>query len=198
MSYISGVLLGLSLIIAIGAQNIWVLSQSMAGANRIAIAASCILCDAALIVLGVYAANEVKGWLPSVTPWLIYAGVFMLGYLSISAGIRAYKGQSGLKAKNAETQAWQVTLMQGFAISLLNPHVYLDTVVLLGSIGAIQNSPPQFAIGACTASIIWFGGLTAFAPKLRSWLSSVQRWRVFDGTIALVLSVMAVQLLRMV
>lgn len=193
-SFVSGLLLGLSLIIAIGAQNIWVLSQSMAGANRLAIALSCMLCDAMLIILGVYAAAEVKQLMPSLMPYLTYGGVAMLLYLAIGAAKRAFNGSSGLKTTEVQRKSWQATAMQAFAISLLNPHVYLDTVVLLGSIGAVQAVPMLFAAGACLGSVLWFGSLTAFAPALRRGLSSPARWRMFDVAIASILGVMAWQL----
>lgn len=195
VTFFSGLMLGLSLIIAIGAQNIWVISQSMAGANRLAIAATCIVCDASLIILGVYAASEVKELLPAITPWLIYGGVLMLLYLAFGAAMRAYKGTSGLKSQTTNIHHWRTTVGQTLVISLLNPHVYLDTVVLLGSIGALQSEPKLFAFGACIGSIIWFASLTGFAPKLRDWLSSPMKWRIFDSTIAAILCFMAYQLL---
>lgn len=196
-SFIAGLLLGLSLIIAIGAQNIWVLSQSMAGANRLAIAISCIVCDALLITLGVYAASEVKQLLPNLMPYLTYGGVAMLLYLAFGAAKRAITANSGLNTAQVVKRSWQATALQAVAISLLNPHVYLDTVVLLGSIGAVQNVPMLFAAGACFGSVIWFGGLTAFAPKLRLWLSSARRWRIFDTAIAAILTLMAWQLVTL-
>lgn len=194
MSFLAGVLLGLSLIVAIGAQNIWVLSQSMAGANRLAIALTCMLCDAALIVIGVFAANRLTEVAPFLLPWLTAGGVAMLLYLAWQAGYRAVKSKSGLRTKQVKPQHWYRTVLAALAISLLNPHVYLDTVVLLGSIGAQQSYPAMFAAGACTASVLWFGTLTLFSPKLKSLLSSPLRWRVFDGTIALILTGMAVKL----
>ena len=198
LSLFSGVMLGLSLIIAIGAQNIWVLSQSMAGANRIAIAASCIFSDCLLIILGVYAATEIQTVLPSITPWLTYGGVLFLLYLSISAAYRALKGSAGLNSKKTNINNWKITVVQTLLISFLNPHVYLDTVILLGSIGALQPQPELFAIGACLGSIIWFTSLTAFSPKLKTWLSSDRKWRLFDGTIAAILVLMIFQLLSFV
>lgn len=196
-SFVSGLLLGLSLIIAIGAQNIWVLSQSMAGANRLAIALSCMLCDALLIMLGVYAATEVAQLLPDLMPYLTYGGVAMLLYLAVSAAKRAVNGSSGLNTQQVTKQSWEATTLQALAISLLNPHVYLDTVVLLGSIGAVQNMPVMFAAGACLGSILWFGSLTAFAPTLRRLLSSARRWRIFDAAIAAILTLMAWQLVTL-
>lgn len=196
-SFVSGLLLGLSLIIAIGVQNIWVLSQSMAGANRLAIALSCMLCDALLIMLGVYAATEVAQLLPDLMPYLTYGGVGMLLYLAFAAAKRAVNGSSGLNTQQVIKRSWQATTLQAVAISLLNPHVYLDTVVLLGSIGAVQKTPVMFALGACLGSVLWFGSLTAFAPGLRRLLSSARRWRAFDATIAAILALMAWQLITL-
>ncbi|MBO1254682.1 LysE family transporter [Alteromonas sp. 5E99-2] len=194
VSFFSGIFLGLSLIVAIGAQNIWVLSQSMAGANRLVIATVCIACDASLIIAGVFIANEVKLLLPSLVPWLTYAGIAMLLYLAFGALTRAIKGSSGLNITHSSRQHWRVTALSALAISLLNPHVYLDTLVLLGSLGALQAHPSYFAAGACVASCFWFGSLTTFAPKLRVLLSSPLRWRIFDTSIGFILLFSATQL----
>lgn len=197
VSFLSGIMLGLSLIVAIGAQNVWVLSQSMNGANRLVIALTCIICDASLIILGVYAANEIKLLMPAALPWLTYLGVLILLYIAFGSAARAIKGSSGLQQKKSKVSNWRVTALSAVAISLLNPHVYLDTVVLLGSLGALQPSPSYFAFGACVASCIWFGSLTTFAPKLRVLLSSPKRWRIFDSLVASILVLMAAQLWAM-
>lgn len=194
MSFLSGIMLGLSLIIAIGAQNIWILSQCMAGANRLVIALVCIICDASLIFLGVFAATELKQWLPDLLPWFTWGGILMLLYLASGSLIRAIKGTSGLKLTETTSTNWWHTALAAMGISLLNPHVYLDTVLLLGSIGAVQPSPLQFAFGASVGSIIWFGSLVLFSPKLKKLLSSPFRWRVFDSVIALILCFVAIQL----
>ncbi|MFT6529773.1 MAG: L-lysine exporter family protein LysE/ArgO [Psychrosphaera sp.] len=194
MSFLSGMMLGLSLIIAIGAQNIWILSQCMAGANRLVIALVCIVCDSSLIFLGVFAATELKQWLPALLPWFTWGGILMLLYLAYGSLARAIKGTSGLKLTETIRTNWWHTALAALGISLLNPHVYADTVFLLGSIGAVQPSPLQFAFGASLGSIIWFASLVFFSPKLRNILSSPFRWRVFDSIIALVLCFVALQL----
>ena len=194
MSFFSGMALGLSLIVAIGAQNIWVLSHSMAGANRLVIAAVCIICDSTLIIIGVYAANELKEWMPSLLPWLTWGGILMLLYLAFGSIVKAINGSSGLHLTEMVSIDWRHTAFTALAISLLNPHVYLDTVLLLGSIGALQANPAQFAIGACFSSIVWFGSLVLFSSKLRSLLSSPFRWRIFDTCIAIILCFVALQL----
>nr|WP_221435252.1 LysE family transporter [Thalassotalea piscium] len=186
--------MGLSLIVAIGAQNIWVLSQSMAGANRLVIAVVCIVCDASLIVFGVYSAQELQQWIPEFIPLFTWGGIALLIYLAYGSAKRAYIGSSGMKLDETVTVDWRKTALTALAISLLNPHVYLDTVILLGSVGALQPSPTLFAVGACIASVMWFGSLVLFSPKLKRLLSSPKRWRIFDSTISILLCVVAAQL----
>lgn len=195
LSFFTGFTVGLSLIVAIGAQNIWVLSQSMAGANRLVIAMVCILCDAALIVTGVYSVQLIQQWLPPLVPLLTWAGVAMLLWLAFGAAQRAWRGQGALHSSTVvQVQSWQKTALTALVITLLNPHVYLDTVVLIGSVGSVQAQPFWFTVGACLVSFCWFSALTGLAPKLKVWLSSPLRWRLFDGLVALVLSGIALKL----
>jgi L-lysine exporter family protein LysE/ArgO len=194
-SFFTGFSVGLSLIVAIGGQNIWVLSQSMAGANRLVIATVCIVCDALLIVAGVSSIATLQQWIPPLVPLLTVAGVLMLLYLAYGAAKRAWQGNSGLQTDGqVQLQSSGKTALTALAITLLNPHVYLDTVVLLGSLGNAQPSPFWFTVGACLASFCWFSALTGFAPKLKLLLSSPLRWRLFDGSVALLLSLIAVKL----
>ncbi|WP_337881305.1 LysE family transporter [Rheinheimera sp.] len=185
---------GLGLIVAIGAQNIWVLSQSMAGANRLVIAAVCILCDALLIVVGISSIALVQHWLPPLVPVLTWAGVALLLYLAFGAARRAWLGQGRLQAEQVKPDPWPKTMVTAFAITLLNPHVYLDTVVLIGSVGNQQSSPFWFGVGAVLASVVWFSSLTGFAPKLNVLLNSPLRWRCFDALIAVVMTAIALRL----
>lgn len=194
-SFFTGFSVGLSLIVAIGGQNIWVLSQSMAGANRLVIATVCIVCDALLIVAGVSSIATLQQWIPPLVPLLTVAGVLLLLYLAYGAAKRAWQGNSGLQTDaQVQLQSTGKTALTALAITLLNPHVYLDTVVLLGSLGNAQPSPFWFTVGACLASFCWFSALTGFAPKLKLLLSSTLRWRLFDGSVALLLSLIAVRL----
>ena len=197
-SLLTGFVVGLGLIVAIGAQNAWVLSQSMRGNNPGVIAAVCILCDAGLIVLGVFGLSQIQGWLPALVPTLTWLGIALLLWLAFKAGMRAYQGASKLEASGAlncfqHESAWK-TGATALAITLFNPHVYLDTVVLIGSVGAQQPDPISFATGACLASACWFTTLTQMAPKLGAWLRSPLHWRVFDGGMAGLLLVVAASL----
>lgn len=203
-SLLTGFVVGLGLIVAIGAQNAWVLSQSMRGNHRGVIATVCILCDAVLIVLGVYGLARIQAWLPALVPALTWLGIALLLWLAVKAGQRAYRGTSGLEAGQDGSMTWKESAWKesawktgatALAITLLNPHVYLDTVVLIGSVGIQQPAPFRFVLGACLASFCWFTTLTQLAPKLRAWLRSPLHWRLFDGGMAGMLLLVAVSLL---
>lgn len=195
MSFIIGFGVGLSLIVAIGAQNIWVLSQSMAGANRLIIAGVCITCDCLLIILGVAGISRVQQYVPEAVPILTVAGVLLLVWLSWQALARVFAGGEGLKVNSgASVQSPMQTALTALAISLLNPHVYLDTVFLIGGLANQHAYPVLFAAGACVASFCWFSCLTAMAPSLKVYLNSPKRWQVFDGAIAILLGGIAINL----
>lgn len=195
LSFFTGFTVGLSLIVAIGAQNIWVLSQSMAGANRLVIALVCIGCDALLIITGVYSVQWLQQMIPPLVPVLTWFGVLMLLWLAYGAGRRAWQGGEGLLAtQQVQVKPWLQTGLTALAITLLNPHVYLDTVVLIGGVGTLQPQPGWFTVGACLASLCWFVSLTALAPKLKTVLSSPKRWRLFDALVALTLTGIALKL----
>lgn len=194
-SLLTGFVVAIGLIVAIGAQNAWVLSQSMRGGHRGIIAMVCILCDAGLIILGVYGIQQVQALLPSLVPLLTTLGIALLLWLAWQAGRRAWQGTSGLQAAITDTpnSRWK-TAGTALGITLLNPHVYLDTVVLIGSVGAQQAQPLWFTVGACLASLCWFSALTGFAPRVAGWLSSPARWRAFDTGMAGLLLLVAVSL----
>ncbi len=195
-AFATGFIVALGLIVAIGAQNAWVLSQSMRGQHRTVIAMVCIVCDSVLITLGVYSVHHLREWLPPLVPALTWGGVALLLWLAWNAAQRAIKGSSGLKADQQVSiqSAWQIGLT-ALAITLLNPHVYLDTVVLIGSVGSAQVNKLAFVIGACLASLTWFTLLTGFAPKLATILRSPKHWRLFDGGMAALLTFVALSLI---
>jgi len=195
VTFLLGFGVGLSLIVAIGAQNIWVLSQCMAGANRIVIALVCVLCDCLLITMGVFAVSYVQILLPPLVPILTWLGVLLLLWLSWQAMMRVRAGGNVLIVNtNIKAQSNSKTALTALAITLLNPHVYLDTVFLIGGVANQQPSPMLFVAGACTASLCWFSTLTSLAPKLKTWLNSPRRWQIFDCSISIILGGMAINL----
>jgi len=195
-SLLTGFVVALGLIIAIGAQNAWVLSKSIRGEHPQVIAAVCITIDTSLIILGVYGLSIVQGYVPMLVPVLTWLGIGLLSWLAIGAFRRAWQGSSGLQANTAGPVASAGGIaLQAMMISLLNPHVYLDTVILIGSVGAQQAVPALFVLGAAMASCFWFVSLTSMAGRLSRFLSSPTRWRWFDSVIGCLMLLVAASLL---
>lgn len=195
ISLLTGFGVALGLIVSIGAQNAWVMSKSLRGEHPAAIAVVCFSIDAALITLGVYGLGALQSFLPLLVPVLTWLGVLLLCWLAAQAYWRAWQGSGGLQTAVAgsDVSAWRVA-GQAMVISLVNPHVYLDTVVLVGSVGVQQAQPGLFVLGASLASVIWFSSLTGLSHRLGHLLSSPARWRWFDGLMGTIMVVVAVSL----
>lgn len=210
---LAGFGLGFSLIVAIGAQNLFVLRQGIRREHVGLVAATCAISDALLILLGISgigAATQALPWLIDVVRWA--GALFLVGY-GLLAGRRAlFPSGDTLGAQSAEpaappdasgaattaTTTRTRTLpvaMTCLALTWLNPHVYLDTVFLLGSVGATHGEQRWlFAGGAMAASVIWFFSLGYGARFLGRWLSTVTAWRILDGIIAVVMIALGVSL----
>lgn len=181
---------GLSLIVAIGAQNAYVLRQGLRRAYVPAIVAVCALSDLVLITAGVAGLGALVRVRPGVLTAVAWAGaVFLVGY-GLLAARRALRPQSLAAAGDGEGRGAADASMRGSvltcaALTWLNPHVYLDTVLLLGSIAAGYGSHRWlFAAGAGTASILWFCGLGFGARFARPVFARPAAWRVLDSVIA--------------
>ncbi|MFZ2963996.1 MAG: LysE/ArgO family amino acid transporter [Rhodoglobus sp.] len=196
LAAIAGLGLGLSLIVAIGAQNAFVLRQGLRREHIVAVILICALSDAALIALGIAGA----GWVFERLPWLVevvrWAGaVFLLGYGALAAR-RAIRPQT-LAAASEAPAAGSLLATAGTTLALtwLNPHVYLDTVVLLGSVASTHGELRwAFAAGAMLGSALWFTALGLGARLLAPVFARPAAWRVLDGAIAVVMVVLAVSL----
>jgi L-lysine exporter family protein LysE/ArgO len=179
MPVMQGFMLGASLIVPIGAQNAYVLSRGIRRQHHLLVASLCLFCDLILILIGVFGGGR---WLGS-TPWLqaglTWGGVaFLLVYGGRSLR-QAWRG--GMRSLQAEAgpEGRLAIILTTLAVTLLNPHVYLDTVMILGSVAAqlVHGDQPAFAVGAVLASTLWFYGLALLAARLSPWLarSAVQR-----------------------
>ena len=207
---LAGLALGFSLIVAIGAQNLFVLRQGIRREHVFVVAAICALSDAVLIVLGVSGVGLVL----LAAPWLIdvvrWAGAIFLVAYGLMAAYRAWKpsGKSleaeapagdplataGTSSTGTRTRLLPVVLTC-LALTWLNPHVYLDTVFLLGTVANSHGDDRWvFAAGAVIASIVWFFGLAFGARYLGRWLSTPRAWRLLDGVIAVVMIAIGVSL----
>ena len=206
--------LGLSLIVAIGAQNLFVLRQGIRREHVLAVAAVCAVSDAVLIVLGVSGLGLVLHtlpWLVDVVRWAGFAFLLAYGLIAARRALRP-SGQTlnatatapspggadgrGAGARSTLTGTRLLpTLLTCLALTWLNPHVYLDTVFLLGSVAASHGDGRWwFAAGAVAASIVWFFGLSFGARYLGRWLATARAWRLLDAFVAVVMIVIAVSL----
>lgn len=187
-SYLNGLLVTFGLIMAIGAQNAFVLAQSLRREHHLSVAILCMACDAILISAGVFGLAALLQQYPLAMEVIRWGGVlFLLGYSALAIR-RAFAAQA-LVAGAAERpmRTRRVVLAAALAITLLNPHVYLDTMVLIGSVGAQQNWPAWFVAGAASASILWFFSLALGAARLAPVLSRPVTWRVIDLMVAVMM-----------
>ncbi|PPL20418.1 LysE/ArgO family amino acid transporter [Microterricola pindariensis] len=240
----AGIGLGFSLIIAIGAQNVFVLRQGIRREHVLAVVILCAVSDAVLILVGISGIGALLGQLPWLLPVARWAGaLFLVGY-GLLAARRALKpggtglladaagsaGEASIAAEGAELTATGggaggtrsatairaartatsgtrtsgtgragtlgAALATAFALTWLNPHVYLDTVFLLGSVANGHGDPGRwlFGAGAIIASLVWFTSLGFGARYLGRWLGTPRAWRVLDAVIAVVMVTLGVLL----
>ena len=196
--FLAGLTVGLSLIVAIGAQNVFVLRQGLRREHVGLVVAICIVSDGLLIAAGV---AGIGAFIDSV-PWIItaakWAGAAFLTVYALLAAKRAWRpAKKGLEASAGGEGSTKTTTsvsvgLTALAITWLNPHVYLDTVFLLGTIAATQPSPWTFGVGAVVGSTLWFSALGYGARKLAPLLATPRAWRVLDAIIAVMMLALAV------
>lgn len=196
-AYVTGLVLGGSLIIAIGAQNAFVLRQGLLRVHVAVVVVVCILIDVALTTVGVGGLSASLGRSPLALEGLAVAGACFLGWYGFNAARRACSSQSLSAASAGGAQSARGVLLQTLAVSLLNPHVYLDTVLLIGSVGVQQPAPlrPAFLAGVWTASFGWFTSLGFGSRLLAPVFARPIAWRLLDALVAAVMWGIALTLL---
>ncbi len=199
MIYGKGLALGGSLIMAIGAQNAFVLSQGVRKRFYFIIPLICSIIDAILIATGVLGAGAFFSSHESLT-WIASIGgaTFLIWY-----GIRSFKASFTAESMNEEQQGpsdLKAAVLFTLAVSLLNPHVYLDTMLLIGSIssGYARDESIYFGLGAITASFIWFFALSFGGKVLSPLFKNPLAWKILDIMIALIMWILAYSLIRSV
>lgn len=187
-AYLSGFQLGLGLIVAIGAQNAFVLRQGLRGEHVFAVAMFCALSDAILIALGVSGFAVASRALPWLGPVLLWGGVAFLVAYGARAAWQALRGGGALRAGEQSGASLVATLLAIAGMTWLNPHVWLDTVVFLGSISAqYPGRQASFGLGAASASFAFFFALAYGARLLQPVFARPGAWRVLDMAIAVVM-----------
>jgi L-lysine exporter family protein LysE/ArgO len=183
---LDGLLTGLSLIVAIGAQNAYVLRQGLRRSFVGRVVTVCTVSDLVLIVAGVAGIGVIvqhAGWALQAVRWF---GVAFLAWYGLSSAWRARRPASSLSAARDDTGRGPAVVRRAVALTWLNPHVYLDTVVLLGSVANAHGGSGRwwFAAGACVASTLWFIGLGFGARFAAGLLATPRAWQVLDLLIA--------------
>ena len=189
-TWLAGFTVCLSLIVSIGAQNLYVLRQAVSGQHVRACVAWCVFSDAMLIAIGVAGMAQVLGNSPTLAYYLTLGGaIFLLGY-GLMALWRMATAPDAALTSNDEPGGAQIArrgLMSVLGalvvITLFNPHVYLDTVVLVGSIGARQDGMLKwiFVLGAACASLFWFVTLAQAGKRMQKLFANPMAWRILDG-----------------
>jgi L-lysine exporter family protein LysE/ArgO len=191
-AFVAGFALSLSLILAIGAQNAFVLRQGIRRSNVGLVVITCILSEAALIFAGVAGFGALMERFPALEPITRWGGAaFILGYglLSLKNAIWA---KDALEAAETHVQSAKAALMTCLALTWLNPHVYLDTLVLIGAV-ATQYGPDRwlFGWGALAASTVFFVILGYGARILQPFFAQPKAWRVLDAGVGILMICLA-------
>ena len=191
--FLQGLALSLGLIVAIGAQNAFVLRQGLRREHVASVVLFCALSDALLIAAGVLGMAQALGERPMVAQALALAGAVFLAVYGWKALRRALQQNGLLANEEGDGLTWAAAMAQAAAFTLLNPHVYLDTVLLVGSIGAQQPASlqPWFVAGASSASLLWFCALGFGARWLAPLFAQPRAWQVLNVLIGLTMWVLS-------
>jgi len=186
------------LIMAIGAQNAFVLRQGLRREHVLPVVALCALSDAVLLQAGVWGMGGVLLARPEWGQWMRWAGALFLLAYALQAGARALRPGQLLVTAGGPGNSLRSTVLTLLAVTWLNPHVYLDTVVLLGGVAAQLPAQERFTfgLGAALASWLWFFALAYGARLLAPLFTRPTSWRVLDTSVALVMLAVAYQLLQ--
>jgi L-lysine exporter family protein LysE/ArgO len=191
---VAGFGLGLSFIVAIGAQNAFVLRQGLLRQHVLAVVLICAVSDAVLISVGVAGFGALATALPWLEPVMRYGGVAFLAVYGFRA-LRSAWTSSGVLKASGEAGSLKSALLTCLAFTWLNPHVYLDTVVLLGSISSQYPNKLAFALGGITASFVFFFSLGFGARLLAPFFARPLAWRILDALVGALMWAIAVKLL---
>lgn len=196
--FFQGLALSLGLIVAIGAQNAFVLRQGLRREHVGSVVLFCAIADALLIAAGVMGMAQALGERPRLASALALTGASFLAVYGWQA-LRRVRHSHQLKAsEGGQGLSRAAALAQAAAFTLLNPHVYLDTVLLVGSIGAQQPALLRgwFVMGASSASLLWFGLLGFGSRWLAPWFARPRAWQVLDGLIGITMFVLSALLVH--
>ncbi|MDT8894738.1 LysE family transporter [Halomonas sp. I1] len=193
-SYLTGLLVSGGIIIAIGAQNAYVLGLAVRREYHWWSAGLCMSTDLLLVTAGMFGVSAMLLAVPDAMAIMRWLGVTFLAWLALQGLYRAITGRQGLVRAEAEKRGLVQVLLATLGVTVLNPQVYLDTLLLIPSVGAQQESAAAFVVGAGSASVLWFSLLAWGGALLSPWLSRPLAWRLIDGGIGVMMAAIAFQL----
>tara|TARA_Y100000768_G_C23722864_1_gene561180 strand:+ start:87 stop:692 length:606 start_codon:yes stop_codon:yes gene_type:complete len=190
-AFLSGFLLSLSLILAIGPQNAFVLRQGLLKQHVLPIALFCTLSDIILILLGIFGFGSIISNFDNFSQYMFaIGGVWLSGYgfLRLKG---AYLADSFLEASNEKESNLKLVLINCAVLTWFNPHVYIDTLILIGTVSIRFEDSLHFGLGACLASVIFFFSLAFGARFLSPYMSSKKAWQILDLVIASIMFILS-------
>ncbi len=193
--FVTGVVTGFALIVAVGAQNAFILRQSLRGERVLPLIVVCVLSDVVAITVGVAGLGAVLERWPAVLPIAqIGGGLYLLAF-GVQSGMRAWR-PAALEADGGTAMTMRRAVLLTLALTWLNPHFYLDTVVMLGTVAnSFGDERWWFCAGAIVASLVWFPTLGFGARFLRGIFARPSAWRVLDSGIAVLMGALGIGLL---
>lgn len=196
--FLQGLGMGASLIMPIGAQNTHVIRTGVRGRHVLLTVATCVLVDAALIALGMSGFGALVEASPMLLAACRWGGALFLCWYGLRCLMSSWRGASAPAQEGATAARAPQALMTVLAMSLLNPHVYLDTVVVLGAVGSslAAGHRSSFALGAMLASLLWFSGLGLLARRFAFVLARPGVWRAIEAFTGLTMLALAALLLK--
>jgi len=193
---LAGFYLGFSLILAIGAQNAFVLRQGLRRSHVLPVVLTCAISDAMLITIGVFGFSIITDLLPWVAPALRYGGAAFLIWYGARSFLSMWRGGGVLQAADSTSGSLRAALLTCLALTWLNPHVYLDTMIFIGTIATQYGEHARwFGAGAVGSSFVFFFSLGYGARLLAPLFARPRAWQVLDGIIGLVMWAIAAKLL---
>ncbi|MBO1111531.1 LysE/ArgO family amino acid transporter [Bordetella petrii] len=193
-AWASGTATGLGLFAVVGAQSAFILRQGLMRAHLLSILALCAAIDAVFIFASVWGLQAVASWFPWLTHAILWFGVAFLGWYALQSARRALRAQGGLRAAQHAVPSRRAALLGAAGFTLLNPHFWLDIMVVGSLAHSFDNARLAFAAGALTASLLWLAVLGIGSRLFAPWFADPRAWRVLDGIIAAVMAALAVRL----
>lgn len=195
-AYLNGFGVSISLILAIGAQNAFLLKQGLRREHVLPLVLVCALSDAALMTVGVFGFTALTGVLPALAPAMLWLGVVFLFFYGAFSFWRAWRGGEALDPASGARMSLRSAMLFCLAITYLNPHVYLDTVLLVGSIATrFEGAEVAFWAGAVSSSFVFFFSLGYGARLLAPVMARPVSWRILEVLIGCVMWAIALGLI---